>query len=53
MTFCGPGADPGAIRLTFEGVDQLEMDADGGLVLKTGVGSDGSAQACGLPGVFG
>ena len=29
-----PGADPDAIRLTFEGVDQIEKDARGNLVLQ-------------------
>ena len=32
----GPGVDPGVIRLTFEGVDRLELGADGDLVLHVG-----------------
>ena len=31
-----PGADPRAIRLGFEGVDRLEVDADGDLLLHVG-----------------
>ena len=30
-----PGADPRAIRLAFEGVDKLELDAQGNLILRT------------------
>lgn len=32
----GPGVDPGVIRLTFEGVDRLELGGDGDLVLHVG-----------------
>ena len=31
-----PGADPGVIRLAFEGVDRLRLDANGDLVLHVG-----------------
>jgi hypothetical protein len=31
-----PGADPGAIRLAFDGADRLELDDQGGLVLHVG-----------------
>ncbi|HYS71996.1 MAG TPA: SBBP repeat-containing protein, partial [Thermoplasmata archaeon] len=33
-----PGADPGAIRLTYEGIDALAVDRDGVLVASTPVG---------------
>ncbi len=33
-----PGADPSAIRLAFEGVDKIEIDDQGDLVLSTGIG---------------
>ena len=33
-----PGADPGQIRLGFEGVDQVALDAEGGLALTAGEG---------------
>ena len=33
-----PGADPGVIRLSFEGADRLELDAQGDLVLHTPAG---------------
>src|SRR5262249_45077344 len=32
----GPGADPRAIRLAFEGVDRFEVDRDGDLLLHVG-----------------
>src|SRR6267143_1730053 len=32
----GPGADPRAIRLTFDGVDRLELSGTGDLVLRVG-----------------
>src|SRR4029450_10494086 len=32
----GPGVDPGVIRLTFEGVDRLELGGDGELLLHVG-----------------
>jgi hypothetical protein len=32
----GPGVDPGVIRLTFEGVDRLELGGDGDLLLHVG-----------------
>lgn len=34
-----PGADPGLIRLDFEGARHIEVEPAGGLVLETGVGS--------------
>jgi hypothetical protein len=34
----GPGADPNLIRLGFDGVDKIEIDAQGDLVLKTASG---------------
>ncbi len=34
-----PGADPKVIALNFEGADQLEVDYNGDLVLKTGSSS--------------
>jgi hypothetical protein len=33
-----PGADPGAIRLQFDGVDNLRLDSAGNLVLRAGAG---------------
>jgi hypothetical protein len=33
-----PGADPGVIRLSFEGAERLELDAQGDLVLRTAAG---------------
>jgi hypothetical protein len=33
-----PGADPGVIRLSFEGADRLELDSQGDLVLRTAAG---------------
>jgi hypothetical protein len=33
-----PGADPGVIRLSFEGAEGLELDAQGNLVLRTAAG---------------
>jgi hypothetical protein len=33
-----PGADPGSIRMRFEGVDKLEVDAEGNLILHTAAG---------------
>lgn len=33
-----PGADPGAIRLKFDGLDGLRLDRDGDLLLRTGAG---------------
>jgi len=33
-----PGAEPGAIRLRFEGADSMSLDADGNLVLHTSAG---------------
>ncbi|HJQ26930.1 MAG TPA: SBBP repeat-containing protein [Blastocatellia bacterium] len=34
----GAGADPGAIRLDFEGAEQMRLDRNGDLVLKTAAG---------------
>jgi hypothetical protein len=34
----GPGADPSAIRLRFEGVRRLSLDEEGGLLLRTPAG---------------
>jgi hypothetical protein len=34
-----PGADPGRIRLTFDGVQEVQVDADGSLVLSTATGT--------------
>jgi hypothetical protein len=34
----GPGADPRRVRLAFDGVEQLDVDAGGDLVLHTAVG---------------
>jgi hypothetical protein len=34
-----PGANPGAIGLSFSGADQVSLDARGNLILSTGVGS--------------
>jgi hypothetical protein len=33
-----PGADPGAIRMQFDGVDSLRLDSAGNLVLRAGAG---------------
>jgi autotransporter-associated beta strand protein len=33
-----PGADPGSIRLSFQGVDRMSLDAQGDLVLHTALG---------------
>ena len=33
-----PGADPGAIRMQFDGVDSMRLDSAGNLVLRTGAG---------------
>ena len=33
-----PGADPGAIQIAFEGIEGLEIDARGSLLLRTSVG---------------
>lgn len=33
-----PGADPGAIRMAFKGMDRLRLDGTGSLVLETGAG---------------
>ncbi len=33
-----PGADPGAIRLRFEGADSMSLDSDGNLILHTSTG---------------
>ena len=39
MTFVvAPGADPGVIRLAFEGAQELRLDAQGALVLRTAAG---------------